>query len=32
MAQAVFASLPILAVYLVFQRYLIAGVARAASR
>ena len=32
MAQAVFASLPILFVYLVFQRYLIAGVARAAAR
>ena len=32
MAQAVFASLPILAVYLIFQRYVIAGVARAAAR
>jgi multiple sugar transport system permease protein len=32
MAQAVFASLPILAVYLVFQRYVIAGVSRAAAR
>lgn len=31
MAQAVFASLPILAVYLVFQRYVIAGVSRAAA-
>lgn len=31
MAQAVFASLPILAVYILFQRYVIAGVARAAA-
>jgi multiple sugar transport system permease protein len=31
MAQAVFASLPILIVYVIFQRYIIAGVARAAS-
>jgi multiple sugar transport system permease protein len=31
MAQAVFASLPILAVYIVFQRYIIAGVSRTAS-
>jgi multiple sugar transport system permease protein len=31
MAQAVFASLPILAVYLIFQRYVIAGVSRAAA-
>jgi len=31
MAQAVFASLPILAVYLLFQRYVIAGVSRAAA-
>jgi len=30
MAQAVFASLPILLVYVIFQRYIIAGVARAA--
>jgi multiple sugar transport system permease protein len=30
MAQAVFASLPILIVYVIFQRYIIAGVARAA--
>jgi multiple sugar transport system permease protein len=32
MAQAVFASLPILLVYVVFQRYLIAGVAGSATR
>jgi multiple sugar transport system permease protein len=31
MAQAVFASLPILIVYVVFQRYIVAGVARAAA-
>jgi multiple sugar transport system permease protein len=31
MAQAVFASLPILIVYVIFQRYIVAGVARAAS-
>lgn len=31
MAQAVFASLPILAVYILFQRYVIAGVSRAAA-
>jgi multiple sugar transport system permease protein len=31
MAQAVFASLPILMVYVVFQRYIIAGVSRAAA-
>jgi multiple sugar transport system permease protein len=31
MAQAVFASLPILTVYVIFQRYIVAGVARAAS-
>ncbi len=31
MAQAVFASLPILIVYLIFQRYIVAGVARAAT-
>jgi multiple sugar transport system permease protein len=32
MAQAVFASVPILIVYLIFQRYIVAGVARAAAR
>jgi multiple sugar transport system permease protein len=32
MAQAVFASLPILLVYVIFQRYVIAGVSRAAAR
>jgi multiple sugar transport system permease protein len=32
MAQAVFASLPILIVYVVFQRYIVAGVARSAAR
>ena len=32
MAQAVFASLPILLVYVIFQRYLIAGVAGSATR
>jgi multiple sugar transport system permease protein len=31
MAQAVFASLPILVVYMIFQRYIVAGVARAAA-
>ncbi|HEX4859898.1 MAG TPA: carbohydrate ABC transporter permease [Rhizomicrobium sp.] len=31
MAQAVFASLPILIVYVVFQRYIVAGVSRAAA-
>ena len=31
MAQAVFASAPILIVYVIFQRYIVAGVARAAS-
>jgi multiple sugar transport system permease protein len=31
MAQAVFASLPILIVYVIFQRYIVAGVARAAA-
>jgi multiple sugar transport system permease protein len=31
MAQAVFASVPILIVYVIFQRYIVAGVARAAS-
>ena len=31
MAQAVFASLPILIVYVMFQRYIVAGVGRAAS-
>jgi multiple sugar transport system permease protein len=31
MAQAVFASLPILIVYILFQRYIIAGVSRAAA-
>src|SRR4029077_13926490 len=31
MAQAVFASIPILIVYIVFQRYIVAGVSRAAS-
>jgi multiple sugar transport system permease protein len=29
MAQAVFASLPILIVYIIFQRYIVTGVARA---
>lgn len=32
MAQAVFASLPILIVYVIFQRYIVAGVSRAAAR
>ena len=32
MAQAVFASLPIFVVYVIFQRYVIAGVSRAAAR
>jgi multiple sugar transport system permease protein len=32
MAQAVFASLPILIVYVIFQRYIIAGVSRSAAR
>jgi multiple sugar transport system permease protein len=31
MAQAVFASLPILIVYVIFQRYIVAGVSRAAT-
>ena len=31
MAQAVFASLPILVVYVIFQRYIVAGVTRAAT-
>ena len=31
MAQAVFASLPILIVYVIFQRYIVAGVSRAAA-
>ena len=31
MAQAVFASIPILIVYVIFQRYIVAGVARAAT-
>ena len=31
MAQAVFASLPIFVVYVIFQRYIVAGVARAAT-
>jgi multiple sugar transport system permease protein len=31
MAQAVFASVPILIVYLIFQRYIVAGVSRAAT-
>ncbi|HEX3913601.1 MAG TPA: carbohydrate ABC transporter permease [Steroidobacteraceae bacterium] len=31
MAQAVFASIPILVVYLIFQRYIVAGVSRAAA-
>ncbi len=31
MAQAVFASVPILIVYMIFQRYLVAGVSRAAA-
>jgi multiple sugar transport system permease protein len=31
MAQAVFASVPILLVYLIFQRYIVAGVSRAAA-
>jgi multiple sugar transport system permease protein len=32
MAQAVFASVPILFVYVIFQKYIVAGVARAAAR